>query len=116
MEFENPLFLTLALSGAFFVIAGFYTKKFPPEKINHLYGYRTRSSMRSQERWVFAQKISSRQMIRTGITEIIISLIGLFVQLSTFTAMVTGISILLILIVFMFLKVERAIKREFGEK
>jgi len=114
MSFENPLFLTLALSGVIFVIVGFFTKKFPPEKINHLYGYRTRSSMGSQERWVFAQRISSQEMIRTGFIKILFSLVGLLVQLPSFTAMVAGISILLILIVITFIRVEKAIKRKFN--
>lgn len=116
MSFENPLFLTLSLSGVIFVIVGFITKQFPPKKINHLYGYRTRSSMLSEDRWVYAQRISSREMVKTGLVMVFISLFGLVVQLPPMTALIAGISILLILILIMFLRVENAIKRKFREK
>ena len=116
MSFENPLFLCLALSGAVFIIVGFYTSRFPPKKINPLYGYRTRSSMRSQERWEYAQRFSSREMIRMGVVKILLSFIGLFFQLPSFPSLVSGISILLILIIIMFIRIEKAIGRKFREK
>lgn len=115
MTFENPLFLCLSLSGVIFVLVGYLAKLFPPKKINQLYGYRTRSSMRSQERWVYAQRVSPREIIRTGFLMLLLSLPGLFLPLPPFPAMLIGISILLLLIVLMFLRVEKAIKRKFPD-
>lgn len=45
--FENPLFLIPITSGPLFMIAGLVLLKFPPKKINSLYGYRTNSSMKN---------------------------------------------------------------------
>ena len=115
MSFENPLFLCLALSGGIFVAIGYLTKQFPPKEINSFYGYRTRSSMRSEERWEYAQKISSREMIRTGFLKLLLSLPGLFLPLPPFPSMFIGTSILLLLIVLMFLRVEKAIRRKFPD-
>lgn len=39
------------------LILCWYTYKFPPKKINGVYGYRTSSSMKSQQNWDYAQKI-----------------------------------------------------------
>ncbi|GMQ30248.1 hypothetical protein Aconfl_28910 [Algoriphagus confluentis] len=39
-----------------FILVGQMTKKFPPEEINGLNGYRSARSMRSQQAWDFAQK------------------------------------------------------------
>jgi len=40
-------------------ITGLYVKNNPPKKINSLYGYRTKRSMKSKEAWDFAQVYSS---------------------------------------------------------
>ena len=58
----NPLFLILTLSGGIFLLAGYIQFRFPPKKINHLYGYRTSTSMRSQECWDFAQTFSAKNV------------------------------------------------------
>jgi hypothetical protein len=50
LPFDNPLFLIPSTSGLIFMLAGFIMLKFPPKKINSLYGYRTSSSMKNQER------------------------------------------------------------------
>jgi len=47
----NPLTLILGVTGLIFYVAGYIQFKYPPKKINHFYGYRTKTSMRSQEVW-----------------------------------------------------------------
>jgi len=51
--------------------------KFPPKKINSIYGYRTASSMKNQLRWDFAQLYASKQMIKYGLLLSMVGLIGL---------------------------------------
>ena len=58
-----PLFLV----GLFFSLAALITMKFPPKKINGIYGYRTSRSMKSQENWDIAQRYSSRLMLKQGL-------------------------------------------------
>lgn len=50
----------------FVIFAGFVFKLFRPKKINHIYGYRSRFSMKSQSTWDEAQKYSANIFIITG--------------------------------------------------
>lgn len=51
---ENPLFNITFFGGIVFSLARSVQLKFPPKKINSRYGYRSVSSMKSQETWDFA--------------------------------------------------------------
>lgn len=64
MIFENPLFIIPILTGPLVIIIMLITLKYPPKKVNSLYGYRTKRSMVSQEAWDFAQPYSGKLMIR----------------------------------------------------
>ncbi len=57
----NPLTLILGVTGLIFYVAGYIQFKYPPKKINHFYGYRTKKSMRSQEVWNYAQTFSAKK-------------------------------------------------------
>ena len=59
--------------GILFILAGAILYVFPPKKINGLYGYRTGSSMKNQQKWDFAQKYSSKIMMLTGLIFTLIS-------------------------------------------
>ena len=109
---DNILFLP-ALTSPIFLIAGFVMYHFPPKKINYLYGYRTNSSMKSQERWDFAQKYSSIQMIKLAISMFIISILFSVFSFKEETNLIIGITILLLTIVYLGFKVEKAIKVNF---
>ncbi|MCZ8197440.1 MAG: SdpI family protein [Flavobacterium sp.] len=109
---DNILFLP-ALTSIIFLIAGLVMYSFPPKKINYLYGYRTNSSMKSQERWDFAQKYSSIQMIKLALLMFVISLIFSFFKISENLNLIFGLIVLLIGVSFMFYKVEKAIKVNF---
>src|ERR1700761_4819527 len=63
------------LLGAILCIVGFISIKFPPKKINQLYGYRTASSMKNQQTWDEANYFSSRYLVRLGLILIIIGLL-----------------------------------------
>jgi uncharacterized membrane protein len=111
----SPFFVVCILSGIIFTIGGWFFQKYPPKEINHWYGYRTPSSQKSQERWNFAQKYSSKEMIRLGVMFMIISLFGFvlpgsYVLIEAFA----GVLILLILTIVLLFRVERAIDKEFG--
>jgi uncharacterized membrane protein len=60
--------------GVLFIIS-FLFYKYPPKKINGLYGYRTYQSMQNQENWDFAYAISSKFMLRSTILSFILALI-----------------------------------------
>lgn len=67
--FERPL---LVYSICLFILGGLLFF-FPPKKINGIYGYKTASSMSSQEKWDFAQKYTGKIMIIESLIMIIIS-------------------------------------------
>lgn len=59
------------LIGLIFLIMGFIQKRFPPRRINSLYGYRMPSAMKNQQTWDEANGFSARYMIKLGLIMII---------------------------------------------
>jgi uncharacterized membrane protein len=56
------LVLNLMLGPLIFVLAVLF-KRFPAKKINHIYGYHTPRSMKSQEAWDCANRYSSNAFV-----------------------------------------------------
>ena len=56
----------------FVILAGFTFKLFRPKKINHIYGYRYKFSMRNQYTWDEAQRYSANIFIVTGLILILL--------------------------------------------
>lgn len=111
----DPLLFTLALCGAIFIVIGLITKRYPPKKINHLYGYRTNNSMRSQERWDFAQIHSAWEMVRVGLYMCILSIPAYFIALPIWLSLGLAVFILIVFCVWLFLNTEKAIDKKFGK-
>ena len=65
-----------------FIIFEFIIRQFTPKKINSIYGYRTKDSMRNQKSWDFAQKQSSKLMIDISCYQIIFGLVVMILNLS----------------------------------
>jgi uncharacterized membrane protein len=107
--------ITSAALGIVFVITGYIFFKKPPKKINHLYGYRTSSSMKTQERWDFAQKHSAKLIYRYGIYMILISLLGLVLPISESFGAILSVGIMLVFVFLMLGRVEKDLKEKFGE-
>ncbi len=64
----SPLVIHLMLGPLMLGLAFIY-QRFPPKKINHLYGYRTPRSMRSQEAWDCANQFCIKAFfIVSGLT------------------------------------------------
>ena len=110
---ENPLFNLTIFGGIIFIFTGFVMIQFPPKKINPLYGYRTISSMKSQERWDFAQRFSAKEMMKLGAFLMIISLLVFVTNFSNSTNLIIGLSLTIIGIAILFIRVELAIKEKF---
>lgn len=66
------------IMGLIFLVGGIIWKKYPPKKINHLYGYRTRRSMANQIIWDYANKIGAKMFIYTGAFLLGIGLVAYF--------------------------------------
>ncbi|WP_116790182.1 SdpI family protein [Flavobacterium psychrotrophum] len=104
------------LCGLVFFIMGGIMYKWPPKNINGLYGYRTGSSMQSQERWEFAQRFSAIQMIKAGGALMLVSLILALLQVGIEVITTIGTVLLLACTGYLLFSTERAIKKNFGNK
>lgn len=114
MNESNALFLIPLMTGAIIAVVGLITYLFPPKKINGLYGYRTSSSMANQESWDFAQSYSSKEMMKWGVVLFAFSIFGLLFELGETAGTVLGLSMMLIIIIIVIYRVEKALKRKFG--
>lgn len=85
--------------------------KFPPKKINSLYGYRTTNSMKNQEIWDFSQKYASKEMIKLGLLLFLSSLLSLFTNFDDRVNTIIGVFLLLVIAVILLIRVENAIKK-----
>ena len=110
--FEN-FELTNIFPGIIFILLGLFMNFFPPKKINSLYGYRTAASMKSQERWDFAQKYVAKKIIQTGILVVLLGLIIPFVSVGEHIRKIFGIATLMISILVLLLLTENALKNKF---
>lgn len=114
MVTASPIFLILLLSGLIFFIVGIIFQKYPPKKMNWIYGYRTPSSMKSQERWDFAQRYSANELKRGGVFMLLISFIGLFINVDEAVGVVIGLGILILISIYLIIKTETAIRSKFN--
>ena len=113
MNAESSFFTMLVMVGGIFTIAGIVMYLVPPKKINFLYGYRTTNSMKSQEKWNFAQQYSSKLMAFIGLILMATSVIGLFYSYSEKIDFGIGIGIVLGSIVYLFFQTENALIKQF---
>ena len=92
----------------------------PPQKINHLYGYRTTRSMKNQQTWEFAHRCCGRLWFRLGMVLLPLSLCAMLLVLGRDITQVSiwcGVIALVQMLVFLgsLVPVERALKRNFDD-
>lgn len=113
MPTDNPVFLIPVSVGIIFVIAGLILFLFPPRSINSLYGYRTANSMKSQDRWGFAQKYSAKEMVKLGFLLALSGLIGFVFEPNENVATLIGLGLMILVVVILIIRVEKALKKKF---
>jgi hypothetical protein len=109
----NPLTLILGVTGLIFYVAGYIQFKYPPKKINFLYGYRTTTSIRSQEIWDFSQTLSAKKIHHLGIYLFFGGILAYLINIDQFFAMWIGISLVTGSPVLLIFQVEKELKRRF---
>jgi len=96
---EISEFLLANSNGILMTVLGWLYVKYPPKKINQLYGYRTRRSMSNQQIWDYANRIGSKMMLSLGLVLIFLGIVLFFfyplntVILVTVFLMLIGIGI-----------------------
>ena len=111
----DKIFFIQFLIGFIFFILGIIMIKFPPIKINELYGYRTSNSMKSIEKWNFSQKYSSLLMMKVGLFSIIFSFLGIFFKTTELIQISVGIVSAILTCAILFLLTERKLKIKFPD-
>ena len=93
---QNQLYIALGYC-AFMLLLGWLLKKFPPKKINHLYGYRTQRSMKNQATWEAANTYSSLVFFKVSLYcfFIPVALYFLYPQLNVLITIITNTLLLL---------------------
>lgn len=93
---QNQLYIALGYC-AFMLLLGWLLKKFPPKKINHLYGYRTQRSMKNQASWEAANTYSSLVFFKVSLYSFFIPVVlyFLFPQLNVLITIITNTLLLL---------------------
>ena len=109
----NPLTLILGVTGLIFYVAGYIQFKYPPKKINFLYGYRTTTSIRSQEIWDFSQTLSAKKIQQLGVYLFFGGILAYFINIDHFFSMWIGISLVTGSPVLLIFQVEKELKRRF---
>lgn len=99
------------LIGTIFIVVSLVTKIFPPKEINAVYGYRTSTSMKSQEAWSFAQEYSSNKMIHSGVFLVVISFLKILIGINC--EVFFNLFFVLLSVIYLFFTTERAIKNRF---
>ena len=93
---QNQLYIALGYC-AFMLLLGWFLKKFPPKKINHLYGYRTQRSMKNQATWEAANTYSSLVFFKVSLYSFFIpvALYFLYPQQNVLFTIITNTLLLL---------------------
>ena len=102
--------LPLFLVGLVFSLAAFISIKFPPKKINGIYGYRTSRSMKSQENWDTAQRYSSRLMLKQGLVMLAIAGLLNVLPLPEEVAAIISVALLILSVIVLFVQTEKKLK------
>lgn len=114
IEYQNVIFIILTIVGVLFIALGVFLIKFPPKKINSLYGYRTSRSMQSHKAWHYSQRYSSKILAIIGIVFTVLGVSSLYVpKLDDMVSAIISITVVLGGVFIMFFKTERQLKKRF---
>ena len=111
----DVFFFILISTGVAVFLVGLIFNKYPPKKINWIYGYRTKNAMKSQAHWDFAQGFASKQMMKSAAVMILVSFAGLGFELSNTLETILALGIVIVQLIIPIYSTEKAIKKKFGQ-
>jgi len=109
----STLYITNILLSAGLVLMAFLFRKYKPQKRNHIYGYRTRRSMKSHSAWLLANRYSSDLMFRLAIGISIIHLGVLIFWNGRYAILVLSVLWMVMPLIVIF-RTERLLRRKSG--
>lgn len=101
------------LVGVIFIITAAVVYIFPPRKINYFYGYRTTSSMKTQEAWDFSQRFSAIKIGQVGLLLFGTSFINTVIPISQKSDVIVGTTLIILGCVYLIWSTESALKKQF---
>jgi uncharacterized membrane protein len=104
----------ILVCGSLVLLIGLMMKIFPAKKINSSYGYRTPLSLKNQETWDYANRISANLMLFGGILNFVTSVL-LAVYLPTNKGVLMNLGILTAIPLIMILITETKLSRKFRD-
>ena len=103
------------LIGSLMLLISCVFAKYPPKKINDLYGYRTKRSMRNQDCWDFANRHSIRLIWKTSLLTCIVQAIGV-ILLDEGVALLTATIVLVTTLIYSVYLTEKELKNTFDKE
>lgn len=95
--------------GVLLTVIALLTKRYPPKKINHIYGYRTRRSMKNQRNWDFANQYSADLMLYVGLMSLGIGIVAYYI-LSETAGLLTALLLPCVLLILIIPMTEKKLK------
>ena len=109
------MILPQLLLTAVFLLCGLIQMRFPPKKINPLYGYRTLASMRNEEAWQFAQKLCARRFILLSVFSAVVTVFVWLADLQEPWVPLVMLASLIGGFIYLFRTVEKKLARRFPQ-
>ncbi|MCO6464950.1 MAG: SdpI family protein [Saprospiraceae bacterium] len=109
---HNSLQILGLLVGGIFALAGAIQYNFPPKKINQIYGYRTRSSMKNIQNWHFAQLESAKYMMMGGGIYTAVCFLLSILPLNEGIRVSIAILLMIMIAILVYIITEKAIKNQ----
>ena len=104
------------LIGPMMILISYIFAKYPPRKINDLYGHRTKRSMRNQDCWDFANKRNSiRLMWKISLLTCVVQAIGV-ILINEGVALLTASIVLVATLIYSVYLTEKALKKTFDKE
>jgi uncharacterized membrane protein len=113
MNAENFFSNVPLLAGTALLLSASLMLVFPPRNVNGLYGYRTPGSMKTPERWKFAQKFAAQRMLESATMLLLTGLICHFASWPAKTVSWIAFVEIPIAIIYLIWRTETALKRNF---
>jgi len=97
IDYMIPIISQMSIGPVIIAISIIFIK-FSPKKINNIYGYRTKNSMKTQEAWDYANNTFAKNFLYIGIitttaqiiaTMLFDHIIGIFVGLTTMSVLIS---------------------------
>jgi uncharacterized membrane protein len=110
----------LSLTPGIMIGIGLLWRKRPPRDINGVYGYRTTWSMKNQETWDFAHRLSGRIWLYLGVPIEVLSVIVLIVFQTTYKTALSQVAVIImgiqiVILCLPIIIVEKALRKNFDK-